>query len=60
VNTYYSTTTLLTPGVAYSFKVTARNTVGSSQLSSAVSIFAAKIPDAPLYLANNEAVTTAY
>jgi len=40
--------------------VNARNLVGSSFLSSAIAIVAAKIPDAPVNLANNEAVTTAY
>jgi hypothetical protein len=50
----------LTPGTTYSFKVTARNSVGSSAESAVLSVLAAKIPDAPLSLANDAAVTTAY
>ena len=50
----------LTPNTIYSFKVTARNSVGNSVLSTAVSIRAAKIPDAPINLANVPAITTAY
>jgi hypothetical protein len=44
-NLYFTTTTTLTPSVTYSFKVTARNTVGSSNYSSEISILAAQIPD---------------
>lgn len=44
----------------YTFKVTARNTVGNSLFSETISIRAAEVPDAPLYLSNVESVTTAY
>jgi len=37
----------LTPGASYNFKVEARNSVGYSLLSSAVSIIASQIPDKP-------------
>ncbi len=49
----------LTAGVTYSFKVTARNSVGTSLQSATLAVLAAKVPDAPLSLANNAAVTTA-
>jgi len=45
--TFFTTTATLTPGVTYSFKVTARNTVGSSGFSSIITILAAQIPDEP-------------
>jgi hypothetical protein len=38
---YFTTAATLIPGVTYSFKVTARNTVGSSNYSSEISILAA-------------------
>ncbi len=44
-SSYFTTTATLTPGVTYSFKVTARNTVGSSDYSSVIAILAAQIPD---------------
>lgn len=56
----YTTTVSLTPDVVYSFKVTARNTVGDSLLSEAVSIRAAEVPDAPASLVDIPATTTAY
>ncbi len=56
---YYATTTV-TPGTIYKFKVTARNSVGSSDQSEVVAILAAKVPDSPLTLQNNAAVTTGY
>ena len=40
--------------------MTARNSLGSGLQSLPVSILAAKIPDAPINLANVEAFTTAY
>jgi hypothetical protein len=46
-SSYFTSTATLTPGVTYSFKVTARNNVGSSDYSSVISILAAQIPDAP-------------
>jgi hypothetical protein len=40
-----STSTTLTPGALYKFKVEARNSVGYSVLSSAVSIIASQRPN---------------
>ena len=57
---YYVTSVVLTPGVTYQFKVSARNTVGSGSYSVPISILAAKTPYAPLSLANVPSVTTAY
>jgi hypothetical protein len=57
---YYQTTVTLSPGTTYKFKVTARNSVGSSLESGEVVILAAKTPDAPLNLLNVPAITTAY
>jgi hypothetical protein len=57
---YYTTTTTITPGTTYKFKVTSRNSVGSSDQSVALAILAAKVPDSPLLLQNNAAVTTGY
>jgi len=51
-NKFYQTTVSLTAGETYSFKVTARNSVGDSAMSAIVSILAAKAPDAPVSLAN--------
>lgn len=60
VTTQYYLKTDLTPGTTYAFKVQARNAVGFSLDSQEVSILAAKIPEAPINLANNVAITTAY
>lgn len=60
VDLHYQTSISLTPGLFYKFKVTARNTVGSSLYSEEISILAAKVPDAPINLVNVPAVTTAY
>jgi hypothetical protein len=49
-NTYYTTQVPLTPGIIYSFKITARNDVGSSDQSEAIAILAAKNPDPPIAL----------
>jgi hypothetical protein len=57
---HYLTTVSLTAGTTYRFKVTARNTVGSSVESAELSVLAAKLPDAPVNLVNVPAVTTAY
>lgn len=57
---HYTTSMSLTPGLFYKFKVTARNTVGSSVYSEEISILAAKIPDAPINVADVPEVTTAY
>ena len=59
-NTFYTTLTPLAPGTTYKFSVTARNTVGSSEQSTAIAILAAKIPDAPLSLLNDALITNAY
>lgn len=48
----------LVPGTTYAFKVQARNTVGFSLDSETISILAAKVPDIPINLQNNPAVTT--
>ena len=57
---YYTTSVALTNDLIYSFKVTARNTVGSSLQSEPVSIRAAEVPDAPINLVNVPPITTAY
>ena len=57
---YYVTSVVLTAGVTYQFKVSARNSVGSGSYSEAISILAAKIPDAPLNLSDIASVTNAY
>lgn len=49
---FYVTTVALTPGEEYTFKLTARNSVGDSQKSNPITIMAAKIPDAPVGLAD--------
>jgi hypothetical protein len=60
VDLFYQTSVTLTPGLYYKFKVTARNEVGSSVYSEEISILAAKVPDAPINLADVPLVTTAY
>jgi hypothetical protein len=40
-STYFATSSTLSPGVTYSFKLTARNSVGSSDYSEVISILAA-------------------
>lgn len=47
----------LTAGTTYKFKVQARNSFGYSDLSVEVSILAAQVPDAPVNLFNQPAVT---
>ena len=54
------TTTSITAGLVYNFKVTSRNTVGSSLDSETITILAAKIPDAPINLVNVPGLTTSY
>ena len=44
----------------YSFKVIARNSVGSSFQSESLPIRAAKAPNAPINLSSDPAITTAY
>jgi hypothetical protein len=58
--THYTTTVALINDVNYSFKVTARNTVGSGLQSQAVTILAARVADPPVNLANVPSITTAY
>jgi hypothetical protein len=60
IDNYYTTQVPLIPGKTYSFKVTARNSVGSSNQSAAFSILAAKPADAPLRIFNDLSVTNAY
>jgi len=59
-NQFYLTTVTLTPGTTYKFRVTSRNEVGSSADSEILEVLAAKLPDAPVNLANLPSVTTAY
>jgi len=54
------TTTSITAGLVYNFKVTSRNTVGISLDSETITILAAKPPDVPLNLAEVPGLTTAY
>lgn len=53
------TATTLTPDLIYKFKVQATNAFGTSLFSNEVSIRAARVPDAPVSLANNVPVTSA-
>jgi hypothetical protein len=57
---YYQTSISLIAGSIYKFKVTATNSVGISLESSELPILVAKLPDAPLNLANVPEVTTGY
>jgi hypothetical protein len=57
---YYQTEIVLNPGLVYKFKVTARNSVGSSLYSEEIEILAAKEPNAPLNLLEIPGLTTAY
>jgi hypothetical protein len=57
---YYQTSVALIPDLVYSFKVAARNSVGYSEQSEAVSIRAARIPDVPVDLMDEPSVTNAY
>lgn len=50
----------VTAGVTYVFKITARNTVGSSLDSDLLTVLAAKVPDSPVNLANVPGITTGY
>jgi hypothetical protein len=56
----YETNVDLIPNVVYSFKVTARNSVGDSLMSDPISIRAAEVADAPVSILNIPATTTAY
>jgi hypothetical protein len=56
----YQTSVTLVANTIYSFKLTAKNTVGDSLVSDIISIRAAEIPDAPLTLSNVPGITTAY
>lgn len=57
---YYQTSVSLIPDLVYSFKITARNSVGDSLYSDVVAIRAARVPDVPLSLSNVPSVTSAY
>lgn len=59
-NLYYTTSVSLTSGTTYSFKITARNSVGNSVESAVLAVLAAKVPDAPTALTNDALVTNAY
>ena len=50
----------LTADTIYSFKVSSRNSVGSSKQSELIKIRAARAPDAPTGLQNDPTITTAY
>lgn len=56
----YQTNFYLTPGLFYSFYVTAVNSAGESLPSVVLPILAAKLPDAPVNIRNNPATTTAW
>ena len=56
----YQTDFALVVGETYGFKVTARNAVGSSLDSEILLVLTAKLPDAPINLANVPVITTAY
>jgi hypothetical protein len=58
VTTRSAIVTGLTAGTYYKFYVKARNIIGQSTQSSEVTILAAKIPDAPISLANDPLTTT--
>jgi hypothetical protein len=60
LTTYYTTTVELTPDVIYSFKIQARNAVGVGEQSLSISIRAARIPDAPVSLADVPEITSAW
>ena len=56
--TSYTTSAALTPNTVYKFKVESRNAFGfSTTYSNEATIRAASIPNAPILLANNVAVT---
>lgn len=58
ITTTSFTTTLLKQGSEYTFKVESRNAFGySTTFSNEVTILQAQVPDAPVTLANNAAVT---
>jgi hypothetical protein len=57
---FYQTSVTLSAGTTYVFKVQARNSVGFSSDSAELSVLAAKLPDAPINLNNDSAMTTAY
>ena len=60
IDSSYTTSVALTPDVNYSFKVQARNAVGRGAISEPITIKAARVPDAPINLANVPEITTAY
>ena len=60
LDTFYLTTVVLTNDLLYTFKVTARNNVGSGDYSETITIRAAEVADKPTDLVNVPAITTAY
>lgn len=56
--TSYTTTIALVPGGVYVFKITARNSVGSSLDSTTVTIKAARIPDPPANVRTETVLST--
>jgi hypothetical protein len=57
---FYLTIVSLTAGEFYKFKVTARNSVGTSSESEVLTVQAARVADKPINLADKPEVTTAY
>lgn len=56
----FVTTTSLTAGALYSFRVSARNQVGEGGQSEIISIYAATVPNQPVNLSNDASETNAY
>jgi len=48
----YQTTSALTAGLTYKFKVRASNSVGQSVDSAVLAVLSARVPDAPVSLSN--------
>jgi hypothetical protein len=57
---YLTTYAPIVAGKTYGFKVTARNSVGSSDFSAILLVLAAKLPDAPVSVINVPSITTGY
>lgn len=57
--TYYTTNITITSGREYQFQIVARNSIGFSQNSTAITIVAAQVPDQPISIStqiNNDFV----